>query len=172
MSEQGDHCFARHWCCRDIFISKFHADLTFLDAICKTGTDDDQTYIPVHILASELGLTICCLRPAMHVISGYNFVSSFSHIGKTITCLTSKIDELTDVINFGEFPSLSLENPPVVTSIQYVCYLYEENKSGSSVNELPGFLNTIDQTTTYHRPPTNRQVRNLRTRKNLNSYLT
>ena len=32
-------------------------------------------------------------------------------------------------------PSLSLESPFVVTSIQYVCYLYEEDKSGSSVNK-------------------------------------
>ena len=37
-----------------------------------------------------------------------------------------------DMIDSGEFPSLSLES--TVTSIQYVCYLYEENKSGSSVN--------------------------------------
>ena len=40
------------------------------------------------------------------------------------------------MIYFGEFPSLSLESLSVVTSIQYVCYFYEENKSGSSVNEL------------------------------------
>ena len=38
--------------------------------------------------------------------------------------------------DFGEFLSLSLQSPSVVTSIQYVCYLYEEKKSGSSVNEL------------------------------------
>ena len=41
-----------------------------------------------------------------------------------------------DVINFGEFSSLSLESPSVVTSILYVCYLYEEQKAGSNVNEL------------------------------------
>ena len=31
---------------------------------------------------------------------------------------------------------LALFSSFAVTSIQYVCYLYEENKSGSSVNEL------------------------------------
>ena len=36
------------------------------------------------------------------------------------------------MIDSGEFPSLSLES--TVTLIQYVCYLYEENKSGLSVN--------------------------------------
>ena len=43
------------------------------------------------------------------------------------------------MIVFGEFPSLSLESPSVVTSIQYGCYLYDENKSGSMnerMNEL------------------------------------
>ena len=43
---------------------------------------------------------------------------------------------MTDVMDFIDFASLSLENPYVATSIQYVCYLYEENKSASRVNEL------------------------------------
>ena len=44
----------------------------------------------------------------------------------------SKLDELTGMINFGEFPLTSIS----LTSIQYVYYLYDDNKSGSSVNEL------------------------------------
>ena len=74
----------------------------------------------------------------MHAISGCDSVSSFSHIGKIITfqTLKNKIEELTDTIDFGEFLSLSLESLSVVTSIQYACYLYEESKSGSSVNNL------------------------------------
>ena len=40
------------------------------------------------------------------------------------------------MIDFGEFPSLSLESLSVITSVHYVCYVYEENKSGSSENEL------------------------------------
>ena len=37
---------------------------------------------------------------------------------------------MTVMIDFGEFPSLSLESLSVVTSMHYVCYLYEKNKSG------------------------------------------
>ena len=34
-------------------------NLTFLDALWfKTGTGDDQRYIPIHVLASELVLTL------------------------------------------------------------------------------------------------------------------
>ena len=54
----------------------------------------------------------------------------------TFEILKKKIDKLTNMIVFGKIPSLSLERLSVVTSIQYVCYLYEENKSGSSVNKL------------------------------------
>ena len=106
----------------------------------------DQRYIHIQLLASELGL-ICCLLPAMHAISGWDLVSSFSHIEKitAFQTLKRKIDELTDMIDFGELPSLSLERPSVVALIQYVCYLCEENKSGSNVsllNCVPHFLKT------------------------------
>ena len=36
-------------------------NLTFLDGLWfKTGTGDDQRYIPIDVLASELGLLTCC----------------------------------------------------------------------------------------------------------------
>ena len=36
-------------------------NLTFLDALWfKTGTGDDQRYIPIDVLAPKLGLLICC----------------------------------------------------------------------------------------------------------------
>ena len=54
----------------------------------------------------------------------------------TLQTLKSKIDKLTNMIDFVELPSFSLGSPSVVTSIQYVCYLYEENKSVSNVNNL------------------------------------
>ena len=69
----------------------------------------------------------------MRTISGCNAVSHFSRTGKLKTFQTLKKPELTDII---DFPSLSLESPSGITSVQYVCYLYEKNRSGSSVNEL------------------------------------
>ena len=74
----------------------------------------------------------------MHAMSGCDSVSSFSHAGKkaAFQTLKNKISELTNMIDFDEFPSLSLESPSVVTSINYVCYLYEGKKSVSNVNEL------------------------------------
>ena len=73
----------------------------------------------------------------------------FFNIGKIITIqiLKNKIDELTNVIDFYEFPSLSF-----VTSFQYVCYVYEENKSGSSVNEIPYRMFTKKKLSEYCLP--------------------
>ena len=74
----------------------------------------------------------------MREISEYDSVSTCSHIKKiaTFQTLKSEIDELTEMVDFGEFRSLSLESLYVVTSRQCVCSVYGENKSGSSVNEL------------------------------------
>ena len=60
----------------------------FFDAIWfKTGAGGNQRYIPVHALASEIGLPICCLLPAMHVISECDS----GYIGKITTFQTFKI---------------------------------------------------------------------------------
>ena len=85
-------------------------------------------YIPTHLLGSELGLPICCLLLAIRTISGCDFVSTFSHIEKipTFQTLKSKIDELTVMIDFGEYPSFSLESLSFVTSMQYVCIFMEK----------------------------------------------
>ena len=97
-----------------------------------------EIYTLIHLLASELELPVCFLLLAMLAISGCDSASTFSHIEKiaTLQILKNKIDELGDMINFSEFPLLSLERLSVVTSMHYVCYLEEENQSGSSVNKL------------------------------------
>ena len=55
---------------------------------------------------------------------------------KAFPILEKKSDELTDMSDFGEFPSLFLECSSVVAAIQFVCYLYQENKATSNINEL------------------------------------
>ena len=80
-------------------------NLTFLDALWfRIGNGDDQRYIPIHALASEIGLPICCLHPAMHAVCGS--VNNFSYIRKmtTFQTLKNKIDKLTNMIDFDYFP--------------------------------------------------------------------
>ena len=64
-------------------------NVTFLDAIWfKTGAEDGQRY--TSILASELGLPICCLLLATRAVSGCEYVCTFSHIEKIVTFQTLK----------------------------------------------------------------------------------
>ena len=67
--------------------------------------------VSLHLVASKLGLPIYCLLPAIYAISRCGFISRFSHTGKIATFQTLKSKqnklELTDFIDFGEFPSLS-----------------------------------------------------------------
>ena len=61
------------------------------------------------------------------------------------------------MIDFGEFPSLYLESPSVVASMEYVCYLYDDNtdnKSGSSVNESQCKMFTKKNSSSGRLPPT------------------
>ena len=78
----------------DVAVISLYQSVTnpiFLNAIWfKTGTSDDPRYIPIHVLASELGLPMCCLGSAMHAVSGCDSVSSFPHIRKTKTFQTLK----------------------------------------------------------------------------------
>ena len=92
----------------------------------------------------------------MHVISGCEFVSSFSHFGKirAFQTLKNKIDKVTDMIDYCEFPSLALESPLVVTPIQFECYLYEPHKPGLNMNGLRYRMFTKKNLSGDRLPPT------------------
>ena len=69
-----------------IFFHESVTNFTFLDAIMlKTGAKDDERYISIHLLASELKLVICCVLLAIRAISERDSVSTFSHIEKIAT---------------------------------------------------------------------------------------
>ena len=67
--------------------------------------------VSLHLITSKLGLPICCLLPEMYEISRYDSISSFAHTEKITTFQTLKNKqnklELMDMIDFGEFPSVS-----------------------------------------------------------------
>ena len=74
-------------------------DFTLLNALWfKTGTSDD-----IYALASEIGLPICCLLPAIH--AGCGSVSSFSYVRKMTAFQTwkNKIDGLANMIDLDDF---------------------------------------------------------------------
>ena len=104
-------------------------NLTFLDIIrFKSGTGDDERFIPMRLLASELGLPRCSLLPVINATSGYNSE-------KKNAFQTQKNDELTDMIHFGKFTSLSVKYPSTVATIQFEYSLYQSLYK-SSINSM------------------------------------
>ena len=69
-------------------------------------------------------------------MSECDFVSTFSHWKDSNIPYNKKQNRRTERYDWLRWISLYLESPSAVTSLHYVCYLHEENKSGSSVNEL------------------------------------
>ena len=85
--------------------------------------------------------SIYCLLPAVHVISRCDSVSSFSYTGKiqTFQILKNKQGKLRGCVKCDRLLWISLtffRKSVCSYLIQYVCYFYDDNKSGSSVNEL------------------------------------
>ena len=90
-----------------------------------------EIYTPIHLLASELGLPICCFLLAVRVISRCDSVSTFSLIEEiaTFETLKNKFDELTDMIDFREFFSLFLESCLLLLHcIMYVVFMKKTNQ--------------------------------------------
>ena len=73
-----------------ICLCQSFTNLILLDAIWfKTGTSDDERYIPTHELASGLP---CCLLHARHGTSRCDSIRSFSYIGvKTFQTLKKNL---------------------------------------------------------------------------------
>ena len=69
--------------------------------------------------------------PVYQTITWYDSVSSFSGIEKktTLTTLKNNLDDLMEILQFGDSPSLDLHQDIYVeASIKFVCLLYD-NKS-------------------------------------------
>ena len=92
---------------------RFLCDNIRLNRIIIVSPDTDVTVISLYkyafklvlvtiLLASDLGLSIYYFLPAMHAISRYDFVSSFSRTGKVtdnIQNIEKQFDELTNQSN-------------------------------------------------------------------------
>ena len=72
----------------------------------------------------------------MHAVSRCDWINSFSQIWKIriFQALKNKINEQTDMIDFGEFPSLSLESPSVVQFNVYVIFMKKINQVQVGMN--------------------------------------
>ena len=87
---------------------------------------------------------------------GCDTVSCFSGIGKktAMKVLLSRINNLMDLNEFGETPSLDLDSLNVVAAIRFVCLLYDNKCSSEDVNGLRYRLFTKKGLLSDKLPPT------------------
>ena len=92
----------------------------------------------------------------MHAITGCDSVCSFSGFGKktAFSLLKSHTDNFIDLLDFRDSPILSLECESVVSSIKFVCYLYDSKFDVIDVNVLRHKRFTQKNVTGDKLPPT------------------
>ena len=122
----------------------------------KTGVGNNKRYIAIHETTNTLGTTICKLLPAFHSITGCDSVRSFCGVGKksAFAVLKAHLDDVTDMLDFGDTPELSLEQDSVVACIRFVCMLYDTHSNVLDINCLRHILFTQKNVSGERLPPT------------------
>jgi len=122
----------------------------------KTGTGNNQRYIPIHNISNSLGIEICKMLPAFHAITGCDSVASFFSIGKkkAFGIFREIIDDISNLTYFGDTPVLPLSHDSVVAAIQLVCRLYENSSTNVDINLMRYKLFTQKGISGPRLPPT------------------
>ena len=105
----------------------------------KTGSGKYKRFIPIHDVVTKLAQSTFKLIWACYTITGCEPVSCFASVGKktAIIILKLKLESLIELENFGNKPTLSLEDDAVVACIQFVCSLYDQGSNDIfNINDL------------------------------------
>ena len=111
----------------DVFLVtcyQFTSRLVTLDNLwIKPGTGDKKKYFAIHKVGNHFGSSMLKSLTAFHVITGCDSVSSFSGIEKktALTTLWSNLDDLMEILQFGDSPNLDLQEACVKADINGTC---------------------------------------------------
>ena len=87
----------------------------------RTGVKDKVRLLPIHLIAQNLGTTLCASLPAYHALTGCDTTSSLSGIGKKKSweILKKSSDHQESLSEFGT--NLLLEENVVARCELYIC---------------------------------------------------
>ena len=111
----------------DVFLVacyQFTSRLVTLDNLwIKPGTGDKKKYFAIHKVGNHFGSSMLKSLTAFHVITGCDSVSSFSGIEKktALTTSWSNLDDLMEILQFGDSPNLDLQEACVKADINGTC---------------------------------------------------
>lgn len=101
------------------------------------GTGKNQRYIPLHLVAQNIGIEKCLALPLFHALTGCDQVSFFAGRGKKVAWKTWKqYDELTDALQSIAFcpPKETMETVLHVIE-RFVVLLYDRTSICTRVND-------------------------------------
>ena len=137
----------------------------------KTGTGKKKRYIPMHIVAENLGSDMSSMLPAIHALSGCDSTSAFFGIGKQkwLTTLRENRDILQDLQEFGNDP-VSISEQAMTALVALTSLLYGK-KRYTSLNHLRYDLFSQKRLSSERLPPTMDAFAHHVKRANYQSYI-
>ena len=136
----------------------------FKDLGCKelwfrTCVKDEVRFLPIHLIAQNLGTTLCAALPAYHALTGCDTTSSLSGVGKKRSweILRKSSAHQESLSEFGT--SLLLEENVLMGSELYICNQYTNiAKAGKTADEVRHWLFCKKNTKSDGLPPTSHSL--------------
>ena len=117
------------------------------------GHSGKERYIPVHIIADQLGPTVCQCLPAAHALTGCDTTCSLNRIGKK-TAYSTLLKNADTLSALKTFHSDNLEDS-ITVARSYALHLYgKKGKEVGTLDELRYHLATTTDKAAAMLPPT------------------
>lgn len=138
----------------------------------KTGVKDKVRFLPVHTIASKLGVSACSSLPGFHALTGCDSTSGLFQVGKKKAWKALLKDETTqDLVG-----NLGTIIPPSDGTIQscerFICSMYATSKkAGRTADEVRYWMFCQKHQSSERLPPTSNSLRHHIERANYQSYI-
>ena len=114
------------------------------------GIGDSSRYIPVHILALQLGEPTCSVLPAVHTLTGCDYTSKFGTKSAAL-----KANPVAFLKNFGQL-DVNIEDQ-IKLAEEYLVQVKKKGSSCKKMDELRDFLHHPSKSSEL--PPTSKETR-------------
>ena len=113
----------------------------------KPGTGDKKRYVAIHKTANHFGSSMLKSLTAFHAITACDSVSSFCGIEKktALTTLWGNLDDLMEILQFGDSPNLDLQEACVEAAIKFVFLLHDNKSKDADINGRHSFPRKVEK---------------------------
>lgn len=138
----------------------------------KTGIKDKARFIPIHLIAEKLGVSVCAGLPGFHALTGCDSTSGFFRIGKKKAwkAFVNDADAQDGVGNLGT------TFPPTRRTLRacerFICSLYtSSSKAGTTADGVRYWIFCQKQQKSESLPPTSNSLYHHIERANYQAYV-